>query len=352
MTDSDKNLILEQANLYLAGNSFREIASKYGVSQVTVKNNLTKRLKAIDEELYNKVIKRVDEQTPKVDNERILTAYHLLVDEDKTVLEIVDEMNKSRSVDNLVTEFMIYRDLTVRLLKLHKNLPDLVNLDMIEKVKNTLERHRLGNLNINLQENESIKTGIVFDGSNVYPCILMMYPKKESRTLFLQQVALSFGLRLEALSELTGFNKDTLMTYLTENSGALKHSLDFLFEHGFVNQDKAKQDFLIYFNSLINACNRKDKEQIRSLLEVLSDKKAVDIQKRDKNYGSLSDDDIAIILNYQLKYGLTDTQISSIFDINRRYYGKLVTDYIEDKPRLRSDYEYISDYYINSWLRR
>ena len=48
MSEEEKSYIINQADLYLSGKSLREIAEIIGKSHITVRNNLTNKLKYAD----------------------------------------------------------------------------------------------------------------------------------------------------------------------------------------------------------------------------------------------------------------------------------------------------------------
>ena len=45
MGEEEKNYIIRQADMYISGKSLREIAEIIGKSHITVRNNLTKKLR-------------------------------------------------------------------------------------------------------------------------------------------------------------------------------------------------------------------------------------------------------------------------------------------------------------------
>lgn len=138
-----EELVLSQAKMYLGGGkSLREIAKLTNQSHVTVKRNFDVRLKDINLTLYLKVQEKLaDNREDTVEDEkisaRVLTAYNLLVNENKTIIEIAEELGS--------TEFTIYRDLTKRLVLMVKIAPQLVTIEMVDNVKNVLRQHSLDN---------------------------------------------------------------------------------------------------------------------------------------------------------------------------------------------------------------
>ncbi len=142
MEDFEKEFILKQADLYLSGLSLREISKSSKQSHVTVRNNLTKRLKEVNIQKYYEVLDKIDSNKVKSINdivviERVLKAYELLVNYDYNVKEIAEVLNS--------TEFTIYRDLTNRLVLLNNLYPDVISREMLERVALVLARHSMEN---------------------------------------------------------------------------------------------------------------------------------------------------------------------------------------------------------------
>lgn len=138
-------LVLEIADYAIkTGESTRQIAKKFSVSNYTVSVYLRKRLPNIDPNRYKLVKQIIDKNTPqtidKVEvRKRIYAATSLLL-QGMTVAQIVEWMNQER-VEEKVTFDIIYDDLTRRL--------PLIESDstIIEDVKRRLTENRLNNLN-------------------------------------------------------------------------------------------------------------------------------------------------------------------------------------------------------------
>ena len=72
MSEEEKQFIINQADMYLSGMSYRQIAKEVGQSHVTVRTNITERLRKIDLEKYYKVLEKVEENTEKLLKMRVL----------------------------------------------------------------------------------------------------------------------------------------------------------------------------------------------------------------------------------------------------------------------------------------
>ncbi len=128
----------KQNYIWGGGKSLREIAALTGQSHVTVKRNFDVRLKVYSLSLYYDVQEKLVQNQPETIedekvSERVLLAYDLLVNQDKMVIEIAEELNTN--------EFIIYRDLTKRLPMIHQISPQLVSEEMLKNVELTFKRH-------------------------------------------------------------------------------------------------------------------------------------------------------------------------------------------------------------------
>ena len=179
--------------------------------------------------------------------------------------------------------------------------------------------------------------------------LYLMFPTKEKRNIFLSQCILTFGLNLDAISMLTGFDKETLYNELINRGTKYYESVQRIFKNGMKRQDIAINDFLDFYNRLCQAYEAKDREAISIILHELSDKKAINLAKRPATIKTLTDEQILVILKYQIKYMLSAMQIETIFHIENSNYARRVRKLQEKYPKLVSDFDYLSDfYYMNS----
>ena len=178
-----------------------------------------------------------------------------------------------------------------------------------------------------------------------------MFPTRKKRMNFMANCALTFGIRLDLLSEIMGENKEELYKEYIYKS-IYSTSLNFLFNHGFSSQEEAIKNFGDFFTRLNDAYLNKDTELIHEVLQEISDKKALDFKSKHGPNGKINDDEILTVLNYQLKYGLPTTIVSEFFNINRNTYYKRVVALEDNYPKLVSGYYYLSDYYQNLGKRR
>ena len=185
----------------------------------------------------------------------------------------------------------------------------------------------------------------------MYLHYIKCFPTRQKRINFLTNCILTLGLRLETLSHLLGKDVEILADILGENKekiyGELLYATDYmhsslltLFELGMNVQEDAKKEFIEFFNELVEANKKKDKEKIIELLNVISDKDAMSVIKKRKNgVNRLSEEDVLIILKYQLKYLLSTAKIEKIFQVHHSSYIPRVQSLREKYPVLVSQYE-------------
>lgn len=175
--------------------------------------------------------------------------------------------------------------------------------------------------------------------------LYQMFPTKSKRMVFLAKCSLTFGLRLDALSELLKMDKDELLKEIILYNQALRESLFLVFRHGMKLQDQAKNEFIEYFNQLCTFSVNKDMEKVKELLGVINDKDVIALRGK-KRKEKLSDEDVLTILKFQLKYMLDTTTIGKIFEIDRKSYARRVRNLDEKYTNLISDFDYLSDFYV------
>ncbi len=337
MDEEFKNFLINQANMYLDGMSFREIAKEVGQSHVTVRDNITNKIRDVAPDVYRKVQEKIEANSEKTikDSEvrnRVLASYKLLVEENKTISEIATLLE--------TTENVIYRDLTSRLGMLHEEYPELVTSTMLEKTKIVLQKHSLDCL---AKVSENVDVSVI---NKIYPSI-------DKRYRFIACCALTFGIRLQKLSEIFGIEEEMLKKNLNTYAAKQYDSLCRLFNHGMTMQDDAEARFREYFSKLYKAFENRGKNphKVSDLLSVLSDKKALDFKKRHQTSKTITDEDVYVLLKFQVKYLLGPSGMSQIFDIDRTAYSRRVRK-LEDKyPELVADFEDLCAYYHSTYVK-
>ena len=183
--------------------------------------------------------------------------------------------------------------------------------------------------------------------------LYLMFPNVEKRRKFIINCSLTFGLRLETLAEILGENKEKIYGELLYATDYMHSSLLALFELGMNVQEDAKKEFIEFFNELVEANKKKDKEKIIELLNVISDKDAMSVIKKRKNgVNRLSEEDVLIILKYQLKYLFSTAKIEKIFQVHHSSYIPRVQSLREKYPVLVSQYEALTEINYKNYLQK
>ena len=183
--------------------------------------------------------------------------------------------------------------------------------------------------------------------------LYLMFPNVEKRRKFIINCSLTFGLRLETLADILGENKEKIYGELLYATDYMYSSLLTLFELGMNVQEDAKKEFIEFFNELVEANKKKDKEKIIELLNVISDKDAMSVIKKRKNgVNRLSEEDVLIILKYQLKYLLRTAKIEKIFQVHHSSYIPRVQSLREKYPVLVSQYEALTEINYKNYLQK
>lgn len=162
---------------------------------------------------------------------------------------------------------------------------------------------------------------------------------------FLIHSALYFRLHLDTLSVLFQIEEKELLENILRIGSGNYDALKTLLYHDNRSQEDARNEFVNYYRELLEAVRHKNIEEKKRLITLISDEKAINLRKKiqeDKkisNHIYLSEEDIEILIRYQLKYSLTVKDIAYIFDINRSNLQKRIAKFLEDKIDLKNQYE-------------
>ena len=331
MTEEEKKeFLLNQADMYLSGMSYRQIAKVVGQSYVTVRDNITVKIKNIAPKKYEEVMKKIEENKEKsIDDalvrERILEAYRLLVAENKTVIEIADILG--------TTEFTIYRDLTKRLKELNSIAPEIVSDEMLTKVASTLKKHSSDNIT---EAKEPIKIEL----------LTSMFPNEEKRRNFLVNCVLTFGLRAETLAMILNESVEVVSKKMLYKSTSFYENINLVFQHSMKRQDIALENFEKFYQKLTKAYLSGNKTQIKNVLLEITDQDVKSLLKRKPfDAKKMTSEEILIILKYQIKYMISLEMINKIFGLERHFYANKVRNLGDEYSDLISDFNYLCDFY-------
>lgn len=196
--------------------------------------------------------------------------------------------------------------------------------------------------------------------SNLKKYLWKMFPLKEKRNEFFIDCILTFGLRLNSLSKIFGYTYEELFKLVVYSNKYKQASLNKVLTYGIIGDIEAEKNFLQFFQELVLTYQKREiaykekdvkkykeeKVKYEELLGELSDKQAISLMRKNKivKPGThLTDEEITIILKYQIKYLLSTRQIERIFPIEDSNYSKRVKKLGD--PQLISYYNSLSDFF-------
>lgn len=173
---------------------------------------------------------------------------------------------------------------------------------------------------------------------------------KDENTIYriLMHAALTFRLHPDTLSEMFQIDEKELYEKLLNVSGNCYDAMMFLFYHDGRSQSKAKSDFLDFYRALLNAIRNKDIDEKKRVIGMVSDARASEFKKRNRIDGEkISDEEIYVLIKYQVKYALNGEIMARIFNINRTTYVSRVSKILDSDEELKELYLYLVDYNKN-----
>lgn len=184
-----------------------------------------------------------------------------------------------------------------------------------------------------------------------YEQLTQLFPNKNKRSNFLIKVILTFGIRLDALSKVLSVDSEKLYRDIYSCGTSYATSLLLVLEKGMKKQDVASAEVQNYFNNLFLAAKKKNVEEIKKIMEVISDKEALELLNKINNSRHIvwKDEEIVIMLKYQIKYMLTSMDIERIFHIENTNYARKVRALPSEYSGMISDFDYLSDLFYKSY---
>lgn len=175
---------------------------------------------------------------------------------------------------------------------------------------------------------------------------------EEKQWQYLMHIALTYRAKLPLLSELFQIPENILYENLIKYNRNSFRSLNYLFKYDYsaldeeASQENARNNILQFYKDLLRAKRKNDINETRRLNYSISDIEAKNIIKKfkEKNIGDLTDEDIGIMLNWQLKYAALSRQVSQVFGISQRNYIDRIKKYLVGKDELQRKYEYLADF--------
>ena len=261
---------------------------------------------------------------------RVLEAYQLLVTKNYTISEIATKLS--------TTESIICRDLTYRLKQLNKIAPEIVTDEMVRKSLETLKNHSLVNSPLISKE-----TYVPEQQISIY--LNKFFPTKEKRMRFIRECIFTFGLRLNSVARILQLDPDEAKRAILENSNGFYNEILRVFDHSLILEDEAMNNFKTYFNRLVWTVKNKSQKDVSLVLGELSDN-AIKNLKRKENV-PYTDEQIVIILKFQLKYLLSSTKVSEMVNISAHRYANRVRALQDKYPELVAYFEDLCAFYKN-----
>ena len=169
-----------------------------------------------------------------------------------------------------------------------------------------------------------------------------MYPIKDKRNMFIARCALTFGLNLDALSMLLGKSTEEVYRTYTNLGSNLDFYIDRLFLYCYKRQDIAISEFNDFFSRLTDRFLERDKEGLIEILKEIGDSEVLKLKKEPNEQRRYSDEEIAMMLKYQLKYFLNATQTANFFGILPSTYSSRVRALKDKYPELLVGYNYVT----------
>ncbi len=192
----------------------------------------------------------------------------------------------------------------------------------------------------------------VGEKDNYAPLNLALISQDEAKQYsFLRHLSLTFRAKPETLSSLFQIEELALKRKLFYYNQSSENAFNYLYNNDQTDQNEVSIKVINYYNNLIKAQRNRDKEEVTHLLHLIDDTYASMI--RQKKFGDkvavLSDEEIAILINYQIKYSISITRMGKIFNTSYSNLGLRMRKYVADNPLLKERLDGLSSYYaLNS----
>ena len=176
----------------------------------------------------------------------------------------------------------------------------------------------------------------------------IMFPNGPKRKQFVSLCVLTFQLSLETLEELLGIDKEILYNNLAVANGNLGSHIDFIFKHYCETQDVAKEKFIKFYERLLRAFRYRNKKLFIAILSEIDDSYVVNLKNNHKLGSSYTDEEILMIVKYQIKYSLTMQSLLNTFHISKKVYTARLKEILPNYPDLQTKFEFLMDFYRKS----
>ncbi len=224
-----------------------------------------------------------------------------------------------------------------------------------EEIYKKVQRQRKDNLIWGRKLGAAVSQIHNYQGTN-YPKlnIEFFYKEREKQVQALFHMALTFRVKIGILANLFNLDEDELFNdltnYVKEKTGLAK-AFYYLCNNDYTDEEEAIHNLLAFYREYLEAIRLNDRVAAKNVISKITDIKAKEFKNKPrKPTDRISEEEVADLLNYQLKYALSGNALAMTFNINRANINYRILEYIKDKPELKKRYEDLCDY--NSYIAK
>ena len=220
--------------------------------------------------------------------------------------------------------------------------------DTKERMKAEKIYESVQSIRARIDQTREVKEEIPLANPNAKVNLGLLYKDEKKQIKFLISAILTFRVKLETLSELLNLDKDIISKKIYKYSSQYYESLNYLFYSDYYNQEIARKNFLNFYYQLLKAKKENNIEEINKCISMIDDSK---INQLLNKVGEIkfTDEEIEIIVKFQLKYAIQSTLMTNILQYNNRsaYYRRIV-NFFDRNPQLedlKNRYEELMNYH-------
>ena len=160
---------------------------------------------------------------------------------------------------------------------------------------------------------------------------------KDVQDKYLLLIALTFRIKPDIISEMFNYPANYLFDYAYASDNEMYYrAFKVLNAEDGINQKRAVIKLINFYNEYVNSYN---------------DYEAYELMHSGRESGDkITEESLKIMINYRLKYGLTSKEISELFHVNGNNFREISTNYLADKPELKTRWVSLNDYYNDYFL--
>ena len=177
------------------------------------------------------------------------------------------------------------------------------------------------------------------------PMVLDLF-KEEDKWHFLAMLILTFRLHLSELADDLKMDEEELYATLEKYNPNLKKAFAYLFNGDNYPQDIANIRLISFISEYYTAYQKKDEERLNELNDFINDGEYKEILKT-YHQEQLNNEQIVILVNYQIKYGLRIEDLVKPLNVSKTKYLDPVKFFITDKEDLQKGLANLSYYNKN-----